>query len=428
MGLDLPMAAIEKGLARLARVPGRFQMVSESTDPVRVVVDYAHTDDALKNLLETARSLTQGRIVTVFGCGGDRDRTKRPLMGAVAARLSDLVVLTSDNPRSEDPERIIEEIKRGLAPPVEPGAPPRPATPFVTYPDRRAAIELAIRRVPSGRPGSDRRQGAREVSGRRHADAAVRRRRGRARGARTAPGRVEGVTATMAAFALTAGLVAAATGGRLVAGAPDRAFAAVSTDTRALPADALFVALVGPRFDGHDFVDEAIARGAAGVLVARPPAGDVGAAVIVVDGHARRHCKRSRTRSGCALRREGRLRSPAAPARRRRRRSPPSCCRPAIACSGIAGNLNNHIGLPLSLLELRHDPDVAVVELGMNHAGEIRRLVEIAEPDVRVWTNVGDAHIGHFASREAIAEAKAEILERRGTRGPAGCERRRSRW
>src|SRR5205085_8901160 len=75
------------------------------------------------------------------------------------------------------------------------------------------------------------------------------------------------------------------------------------------------------------------------------------------------------------------------------------------------GNLNNHIGLPLSLLELRHEPDIAVVELGMNHAGEIRTLVGIAEPEVRVWTNVGDAHAGFFASADAIADTKGEILE-----------------
>jgi UDP-N-acetylmuramoyl-tripeptide--D-alanyl-D-alanine ligase len=78
------------------------------------------------------------------------------------------------------------------------------------------------------------------------------------------------------------------------------------------------------------------------------------------------------------------------------------------------GNLNNHLGLPLSLLELRHGADVAVMELGMNHAGEIHRLVEIAEPEIRVWTNVGDAHIGHFASRDAIADAKGEILDEAG--------------
>ena len=95
-------------------VPGRFQLVSDARDDVRVV-DYAHTDDALKNLLETARPIATGRILTVFGCGGDRDRTKRPLMGA-AARLSDLVVVTSDNPRSENQE-IIDQIKRGIVAP-----------------------------------------------------------------------------------------------------------------------------------------------------------------------------------------------------------------------------------------------------------------------------------------------------------------------
>jgi UDP-N-acetylmuramoyl-L-alanyl-D-glutamate--2,6-diaminopimelate ligase len=150
VGVGLETAAIEQGIARLERVPGRFQVVSGSTDDVRVVVDYAHTDDALKNLLETARPLAAGRLISVFGCGGDRDRTKRPLMGAVAARLSDLVVLTSDNPRSEHPDRIIDEIKLGIVPPADPGAPKRQGTPLLTNPDRGAAIHDAIR---TARPG-----------------------------------------------------------------------------------------------------------------------------------------------------------------------------------------------------------------------------------------------------------------------------------
>ena len=111
--LDVPTAAIEQGLERLPGVPGRFEIASSAADDVTVVVDYAHTDDALRNLLETARPVATRRLITVFGAGGDRDRTKRPLMGMVAARLSDVVVITSDNPRSEDPNRIIEEVKRG---------------------------------------------------------------------------------------------------------------------------------------------------------------------------------------------------------------------------------------------------------------------------------------------------------------------------
>jgi UDP-N-acetylmuramoyl-L-alanyl-D-glutamate--2,6-diaminopimelate ligase len=150
IALDLPTTAIEEGLARLDRVPGRFQMVSGPADDVRVVVDYAHTDDALKNLLETARPLTARKIITVFGCGGDRDTTKRPLMGAVAARLSDLVVITSDNPRSENPERIIEEIKRGVAPQRDPSAPERTGTAYIAITDRRAAIDHAVKVAKPG--------------------------------------------------------------------------------------------------------------------------------------------------------------------------------------------------------------------------------------------------------------------------------------
>jgi UDP-N-acetylmuramoyl-L-alanyl-D-glutamate--2,6-diaminopimelate ligase len=155
IGCGIPVDAIERGLAGLEAVPGRFQVVSEPEDDITVVVDYAHTDDALKNLLETARPLASKRLITVFGAGGDRDRTKRPLMGAVAARLSDLVIITSDNPRTEDPNRIIEEITRGVAVPAERTRPaearegqpkytPPKATAHLAIVDRKLAIERAI--------------------------------------------------------------------------------------------------------------------------------------------------------------------------------------------------------------------------------------------------------------------------------------------
>jgi UDP-N-acetylmuramoyl-L-alanyl-D-glutamate--2,6-diaminopimelate ligase len=111
--LGLDAAAAARGLSTLKGVAGRMERVDAGQD-FTVVVDYAHTDDALKNLLETVRELEPRRILTVFGCGGDRDKTKRPLMGAVAARLSDVMVITSDNPRSEPPEAIIEDIQRGI--------------------------------------------------------------------------------------------------------------------------------------------------------------------------------------------------------------------------------------------------------------------------------------------------------------------------
>ena len=153
MALDLPFSAIEKGVRDLEDVPGSFQVVSSTADDVRVVVDYAHTDDALKNLLETARPLASGRVITVFGCGGDRDKTKRPLMGAVAARLSDMVILTSDNPRSESPDAIIEDVKRGIVLPPDRIAPnghgPK-ATPYLAIADRKLAIERAVREAGPG--------------------------------------------------------------------------------------------------------------------------------------------------------------------------------------------------------------------------------------------------------------------------------------
>ena len=138
-------ATIAKGVATLARVPGRFERV-DCKQPFTVVVDYAHTDDALRNLTALAREFgkqagQKGRVITVFGCGGDRDRAKRPLMGEAAGRGSDCVVLTSDNPRSEDPLAIINDAMVGLQ---------RSGAKYKIEPNRRAAITLAIHRAAPG--------------------------------------------------------------------------------------------------------------------------------------------------------------------------------------------------------------------------------------------------------------------------------------
>jgi UDP-N-acetylmuramoyl-tripeptide--D-alanyl-D-alanine ligase len=215
------------------------------------------------------------------------------------------------------------------------------------------------------------------------------------------------------ALRLTLAWVAEAVGGQVLSGDPSDAIGEVVTDTRTLRTGEFFVALKGPRFDAHHFVAEAFRHGAGGVLVERGSVGEeqssVGGGVVAVDdtttalqdlAHAVR--KASGTRVVAITGSAGK-----------------TTTKEAIAefLSGRGhvvrnkGNLNNHIGLPLSLLQLRARPDVAVMELGMNHAGEISTLVAIAEPNTRVWTNVGDAHVGFFASPDGIADAKAEILE-----------------
>jgi UDP-N-acetylmuramoyl-tripeptide--D-alanyl-D-alanine ligase len=234
---------------------------------------------------------------------------------------------------------------------------------------------------------------------------------------------------------LTLGWVAKTVGGVLRSGIPEQAIGDVMTDSRSLRPGDLFVALKGPRFDGHAFVDEVLGRGAAGAIVEAAGSTEQDPADASREGGpdygSRRAGPALWTRRGAVIEVADTLRALQDLARAVRLAAETR----VIAITGSAGktttkeaiaellatrfrvvrnkgNLNNHIGLPLSLMQLRTRPDVAVMELGMNHAGEISRLVEIAEPDVRVWTNVGDAHLGFFASSDAIADAKAEILQR----------------
>src|SRR5262245_41738798 len=217
---------------------------------------------------------------------------------------------------------------------------------------------------------------------------------------------------------LTGGEVAAAAGGRVVRGDAGMPFGAFGIDSRAVVQGQLFVAIAGARHDGHAFVGEALDRGARGLVVAAgrgeaAAAGREPAPVVVeVDDTTV-----ALQRMGRAMRRKSRARVVAITG------SAGKTTTKEVSAAFLAlrhrtfrnrGNLNNHIGLPLSLLELGREaevPQMAVLELGMSAPGEIRTLMGIAEPDVRVWTNVAEAHLEHFPSVEAIADAKAEILE-----------------
>ena len=216
---------------------------------------------------------------------------------------------------------------------------------------------------------------------------------------------------TTTALPLTAAWMAEAMRGSLVAGAPETVASGVSIDTRTLEPGELYIGIRGEHFDGAEFAPQALARGACGIVVPRGrgtvvPQGSVaievddttvalqalghavrmasGARVVAITGSAGKTTTKEITADLLALR---------------------------YRVERTRGNFNNQIGLPLSLVAMRSRPDVAVLELGMNHAGETRELTAMAEPDVRVWTNVGDAHLGFFDSVDALADAKAEILE-----------------
>ena len=220
---------------------------------------------------------------------------------------------------------------------------------------------------------------------------------------------------------LRAGELADAAGGQLVSGRSDSEAEGVAIDSRRVCAGDLFVAIRGDRFDGHAFVGDAVRRGAVGLVVSD---------VSVIDQHGMPTLRSDRPfviavaetiralqRIGQFVRRESGARVVAITGSVGKTTTKELTATLLAYAHDVVrneGNLNNHIGLPLSLLGLRRRPDIAVVELGMNHAGELRTLVEIAEPEIRVWTNVAEVHSAFFDSIEAIADAKAEIMEGAG--------------
>jgi UDP-N-acetylmuramyl-tripeptide synthetase/UDP-N-acetylmuramoyl-tripeptide--D-alanyl-D-alanine ligase len=380
-------------LGQLTGVRGRLERVAVRPNGAAIYVDYAHKPGALETVLATLRPHTSGKLAVVFGCGGDRDRGKRPQMGEIAERLADRVIVTDDNPRSEDPAAIRAEILAACRNAAEIG-------------DRAAAIRSAIAGLAAG--------DVLVIAGKGHEtyqivgdrtlpfdDAAV------AREALTtlAPPATASPAAPLPLW--SADEAAQATGGRSTR---DWSAVGVSIDSRSVKPKELFVALKGPNFDGHDYVGAALRAGAAAALVHRVPEGlPADAPLLVVDD----------TMAGLeALGQAARRRSQAtflAVTGSVGKTGTKEMLRLALGASGptyaSTGNLNNQWGVPLSLANMGRDCAYAVFELGMNHAGEIGPLSRQVRPKVAIITTVEPAHLEFFPSVEAIADAKAEIFE-----------------
>ena len=394
-----------------------------------MLVDYAHTPDSLDNVLRAARDIARGRVISVFGAGGDRDRGKRPLMGEISARLADITLVTSDNPRSEAPAEIVAEILTGIPP-----AALSDGSVHVEV-DRRAAIGQALSLampddvvVIAGKghePGQEFADGRREPFD----DVTVARELlicpdGRHRGG----GRMRDWDANRLARAAGARVVfrpdADALPGDARDGVPSGPLR-VSIDTRAIAPGDLFVGLRGERSDGGEYAAQALQAGAWGVLVAPEHALAVAAmaeaagsgigyrGVVLADPNplaglqslARSWLAELRSASGARV-----VAITGSTGKTSTKDILAALLAPHLRTIASPENFNTEIGLPLAILAAPAGTEALALEMAMRGPGQIAELTAIAEPEVGLIVNVGPVHLELLGSLEAIAAAKAELI------------------
>ena len=371
---------IAAALSALQAVDGRLEQVDSpvnDTAVAQVVVDYSHTPDALERALQALRPQARaraGRLWCVFGCGGNRDTGKRPIMGEIAARLADRVVVTSDNPRHENPDTIIAQIVAGL---------PGDATHILIEPDRAQAILHAVLCadprdiVLLAGKGHETYQ---EVAGQRH----VFDDRQWAR----------------------AGML-------LLQGRP------LQSDSRKVSSGALFLALRGDRFDGHDYLAQVCAAGACAAIVEHAVPAEPINQVVLGDTRA------ALLQLGLAWRRRFAIPLIAVTGSNGKTTTKEMIAAILAAWQGedgrlaTAGNLNNELGVPLTLLRLTAAHKVAVIEMGMNHPGEIAVLAHATRPTVALVNNAQREHQEFMTTVEAVARENAQVWQALSVNGVA---------
>lgn len=374
-------------LTTLRGVPGRLEIIGEANGGL-AIVDYAHKPEALAAALDACRPFATGKLISVFGCGGDRDRGKRPIMGRISAEHADVTIVTDDNPRTEEAAAIRREVIAGAPGAIEIG-------------DRGNAIRSAIAMMSIGDVVL--------VAGKGHET-------GQIVGSSVLPfSDADEISKALADRAQTAALwtwddLVAASGG-IADGLAMPTINGFSIDTRTISPGDVFVALKDQR-DGHDFVSSAFKGGAAAAIVGKTYAkrdGD-GALIRVNDTLV------ALQKIGVASRR--RLASKAvvfavtgSVGKTGTKEMLAACLRRLGKVHASEKSYNNHWGVPLTLARMPKDADFAVFEIGMNHAEEIRPLTKMVQPHVALITTVEAVHIENFSSVTDIADAKAEIFE-----------------
>ncbi|PID76962.1 MAG: UDP-N-acetylmuramoyl-L-alanyl-D-glutamate--2,6-diaminopimelate ligase [Deltaproteobacteria bacterium] len=416
--LEVPIEKAVRFLAGAAGAPGRLQrieVVDKNLNIPEVFVDYAHTPDALEKVLRVLGELPHKNLVCVFGCGGERDRSKRPVMGKVAAELATVSVLTSDNPRNEEPEAILEQIVSGVLQagreikPVdwllnraegEPGC--------IIVQDRAEAVRAAVSSAARGDVVL--------IAGKGHEKYQVLNCRVRffddCLEAEKAMLSWNGELLEKALSSPVEGRVTRWWSGR------------IETDSRKVQSGDVFIALKGDNFDGHDYMAEAEKHGAAALIISNPELVPADAEIprIVVDDtlaalgrlaafrrqlvKSVKDVKIAGITGSC-----GKTTVKEMTAAILEQHWPVNKKTPAERILKTKGNFNNLIGVPLSVLPLCPGHEAAVFELGMNRSGEISKLAAIIDPDVSCITNIHAAHLEELGDISGVARAKMELFD-----------------
>lgn len=405
----LDPVAVLTFIEKLKGVSGRLEPVDMQGLPGQVFVDYSHKPDALESTLTAVRPYAKRLLIVVVGAGGDRDKGKRPLMGAVAQANANVVIVTDDNPRSEDPAQVRSEILAAAPGAIEVG-------------DRKEAIQKAISiltkddvLVVAGKghepgqiigdqvfPFSDHEEIAKALAAKKA----------------SVQTQITDAPTTSGPPLWTYSELESAMGGRLFGSQP-KAVYGVAIDSRTTKSGDLFFAIKGDQFDGHDFVTKAFRQGASLAVVSEdklPALGRMAGPFLVVAD-----VLDALRKLGIAARARSEARIVAVTG------SVGKTSTKELLATGLASegrvhasikSFNNHWGVPLTLARMPQDAEFGVFEIGMNHAGEIEPLVKMVRPHVAVITTIAPVHLEFFDSVADIAAAKAEIfsgLEPAGT-------------